>query len=184
MGWMTDRSDVQGRRKLRTRRAIARTEVGAALVEAAIVIPLLLMFVFGVVDFGAIYSNRTAVNQGVRDSARQGVVANFGSNTGCTTTGSTATGNTQKLICLTKERVGLNSAKTRVRVVAPTTYAVGQQVLVCVEYPIDPITPLTGQFISADAIRSKAVMRVEQTSTTGLSTAGETAITSDWSWCA
>lgn len=177
----TTRAQGQGWPKGRVRHE--RHERGAALVEAAIVIPLLLMFVFGVVDFGAIYSNRTAVNQGVRDSARQGVVANFGTNSGCPTTGSAATGNTQKLICLTKERVGLNSTKTRVRVVAPATYAVGQQVLVCAEYPIDPITPLTGQFITVDAIRSKAVMRLEQTSTTGLTTAGETAITNDWSWC-
>ncbi len=167
-----------------TNRRPSRDTRGAALVEAAIVLPLLLMFVFGVVDFGAIYSNRTTVNQGVRDAARQGIVANFGTNTSCPTTGSTATGNAQRLICLTKERIGLNTTKTRVRVVAPATYAVGQQLIVCTEFPMEPITPLTGQFISGDAIRAKATMRIEQISASGITTAGETAITNDWTWCA
>jgi hypothetical protein len=49
---------------------------------------------------------------------------------------------------------------------------------------VDPVTPLTGQLISADAIRSKATMRIEQLSTSGLATAGETAISNDWTWCA
>lgn len=158
-------------------------ERGAALVEAAIVIPLLLMFVFGVVDFGAVYSNRTAVNQGVRDATRQGIVANFGTNSSCPVTGSIAAGNSLNLACLTKERIGLEAERTRIRIVAPATYSVGSQLLVCAEYSIEPVTPLTDQFLSGDALHAKATMRVEQVATSGLTSVSETAIDNDWSWC-
>lgn len=170
-------------RTRRTERPVRRGERGGALVEAAIVLPLLLLIVFGIVDFGALYSNRTATNQGVRDAARQGIVASFGGNSGCSTTGNTATGNALELVCLTKDRIGLGSTKTRVRVVAPASYAVGQQLLICAEYPIDAVTPLTGQFISTDAIRSKAAMRIEAVAASGLTTGGETALTGSWTWC-
>ncbi len=160
-----------------------RDSRGAALVETAIVLPLLLMFVFGVVDFGAVFSNRTSTNQGVRDAARQGIVANFGTVSSCSIAGSVPSGNSRNLVCLTKDRIGLKQATTRVKVVAPGTYAVGSQLLVCAEYPIDPITPLIGQFLTKDALHSRAVMRIEQVSSTGLTSVEETAIDGDWSWC-
>jgi Flp pilus assembly protein TadG len=153
------------------------------LVEAAIVIPLLLLFVFGVVDFGAVYSNRTTVNQGVRDAVRQGIVANFGTNSTCPITGSIPSGNSRNLVCLAKERVALQTVKTRIKIVAPVSYTIGSQLLVCAEYPIEPVTPLTGQFLSNDALHAKATMRVEQVAPAGITSVSETAIDGDWSWC-
>lgn len=165
------------------RRVRRKGETGAALVEAAIVIPLLLLFVFGVVDFGAVYSNRTTLNQGVRDAARQGIVANFGTTTSCSITGSVPSGNSLNLICLAKDRIALKTAKTRIKIVAPSTYTVGSQLLVCAEYPIEPVTPLTGKFLTSDALHAKVTMRIEQASSSGLTSVSETAIDGDWSWC-
>jgi len=53
-------------------------------VEFALVLPLLVMLVFGIIDYGLLYNNSLSLRQGIRESARQGVVRNF-TTTGCTT---------------------------------------------------------------------------------------------------
>jgi hypothetical protein len=82
-----------------------------------------------------------------------------------------------------KERVTLRSSKTRVKIVVPATYAVGEHLLVCAQYPIEPVTPLTGQFFSKKVIRAKATMRIEQVPATALVSSAETALDGDWTWC-
>jgi Flp pilus assembly protein TadG len=57
-----------------------RRDDGAAAVEFALVVPLLLILVFGIINFGALFSTQLSINNGVRQAARQAVVA--GSNTG------------------------------------------------------------------------------------------------------
>jgi Flp pilus assembly protein TadG len=76
---------VRGRvvRDVRRRRG----ERGAAMVEFAIVFPILALIVFGIIQFGSTYNNYESVRQGVRDAARQGVVGQFGTNTSCGLTG-------------------------------------------------------------------------------------------------
>lgn len=165
------------------RRPRRRNERGGALVEAAIVVPLLLLVCLGIVDFATIQSNRAALDQGVRDSTRSGIVASFGTTTSCPRTGSTATGAAINLVCQTKDRIGLNRTKTRVWVAAPAPYAIGSLVVVCAEYPIDPVTPAIRRFVTHDVLRSKAVMRVEQLPAVALVTGGETALSGGWSWC-
>ena len=59
-------------------------ENGAAAVEFALVVPLLLLLVFGMIDYGLYFTNQLAVQQGVRDAARQAVVGPpFGSTPSC-----------------------------------------------------------------------------------------------------
>ena len=60
----------------RTRGRSGRGEQGATLVEAAFVIPLILVLVLGVVDFGMMINNSTLLNNATREGAREGV---FGS---------------------------------------------------------------------------------------------------------
>ncbi len=47
-------------------------ERGAAAVEFALVVPLLLMLVFGIVDFGYMINRASIVNNAARDAAREG----------------------------------------------------------------------------------------------------------------
>nr|WBU15379.1 TadE-like protein [uncultured bacterium] len=49
-------------------------ERGQALVELALVLPLLLLILFGIVDFGLGLSAKIQVTNAVRDGARQGIV--------------------------------------------------------------------------------------------------------------
>src|SRR5262249_5874769 len=61
--------------RLRARRM--RGERGAMLVEFALLLPLLLLIVMGIVTFGITYSNFISLRDGVRQGARNGAVGNF-----------------------------------------------------------------------------------------------------------
>jgi Flp pilus assembly protein TadG len=52
------------------RRISTRNERGAAVVEFAFVLPLLVLFVFGIVEFGQAYSARIELTAAVREGAR------------------------------------------------------------------------------------------------------------------
>src|SRR3954453_15093727 len=102
-----------------------RKEEGASLVEFALIAPILFLVLFGLIDFGFIYNDFLSVRQGVRDGARQGAVANFGTQRSCTNdsfTSSITSTETKELICSTRNRIGLDNNKMRVAVcLAPTS---------------------------------------------------------------
>jgi Flp pilus assembly protein TadG len=50
--------------------ARSRGERGAAAVELAIVLPVLLMIIFGIVDFGRAYNQRLILTEAAREGAR------------------------------------------------------------------------------------------------------------------
>lgn len=58
-------------RPARSRRARQRGEGGQALVEFAIVVPVLLLVVFGIIRFGVLYNNYIEVTNAVDAGARQ-----------------------------------------------------------------------------------------------------------------
>jgi hypothetical protein len=90
------------------------------MVELAIILPLFLAIVFGVIEFGITYNNLITIRQGTREAARQGAVGNFGSTTSCSLTGLSGSPSTdiQKLMCLAKQQIGLSYANTRVKVMS------------------------------------------------------------------
>jgi Flp pilus assembly protein TadG len=53
-----------------------RHQSGAALVEFAIVLPLLLLLVFGIVEFGLILYDKAVITNASREAARAGIVYN------------------------------------------------------------------------------------------------------------
>jgi len=159
-----------------------RDERGANLVEFAFVLPILVMLVFGIAEFGFAFNNYISLRNGVREGARQAVVASFGTDTTC---GSTET---QRLICLTKSRIGLPTTNTRVKVAIPSGYAVGNSVIVCAQYPLNSVTKLFQPFIGNKVLKAKTEMRIEQLSSDASGNrfaAGEEAAlpNGDWTWC-
>src|SRR3954465_3716533 len=101
-------------------------ERGAAAVEFALVVPLLLALFCGIVDYGMWLNNSISARQGVREGARQGVIANF-SMAGCTT----GTKRTQ-LACKTDKLVGPISGTAYTRIVVPSAgWKQGELLLVC-----------------------------------------------------
>ncbi|MDQ3486039.1 MAG: pilus assembly protein [Actinomycetota bacterium] len=65
----------------RTRRAPQRSDDGAAAVEFALVVPLLLLLVFGAIQFGIVMAQNASLASGARAGARYGVVNVFGGHT-------------------------------------------------------------------------------------------------------
>jgi Flp pilus assembly protein TadG len=57
------------------RRATERADDGAAAVEFALVVPLLVMLVFGIVGFGVLFAQQLSLSNSARQGARFGVVA-------------------------------------------------------------------------------------------------------------
>lgn len=55
-----------------TRRGDTRAERGAALVEIVVVLPLMILIVFGAIEFGAAWSNKLKVETAARAGARVG----------------------------------------------------------------------------------------------------------------
>jgi hypothetical protein len=173
----------------------ARRERGAALIELAIALPILIMVVFGVVEFGVTYNDYISIRDGVRQASREGSVGNFGpaATTGapCHLTGAeTASDNIKRLICLTKTEIALDSTKVRVKVLsgAPAftgtgTFAKNDSLIVCAQYPVDAITGVIGQFLDGRSLQSRTAFRIEKSDI--VATAGEETPPSgrDWSWC-
>jgi Flp pilus assembly protein TadG len=60
-----------------------RGDRGAVAVEFALIVPLLLILVFGIVNFAVILSQQLALNNGVRQGTRLAVVAGNVSNQSC-----------------------------------------------------------------------------------------------------
>ena len=68
----------------------ATADDGASAVEFALVLPILLLILFGIIDYGLWFEDSISLRQGVHDAARQAVVGNYGggADTGCTGTAS------------------------------------------------------------------------------------------------
>ncbi|MCD9623223.1 TadE family protein [Rhabdothermincola salaria] len=118
------------------------------LVEAALILPVLFLVVAGILDFGVALNDRNAIRHGVREGARQGVVAE---GAGIATT--------DELEALTRDRIGelttVDDLEVYVRVADP-------YLVVCAEAQVES---LTGFPVVADAVegevRDKAVMFIE-----------------------
>jgi len=162
------------------------------MVELAIILPLLLLLVFGVIQFGITYNNAITIRQGTREAARQGAVGNFGSTTSCSLTGvsGSPSSDVQKLMCLAKQQIGLNYANTRVKIMSGSadftsdgTFQKGEALIVCVEYPVDKFAKFVSPVLGGAVLKSKTAMRIE-TSYSNAETGGqETALSGGWSWC-
>lgn len=111
------------------RRVRGRTlDRGAAAVEFALVVPLLLLLVMGILDYGRFFFDSVSLRQGAREAARQAVVQRYGSCTG-TTTGA-------KIACAAKAAsdVTLGTPVVHIPPIIPVTspdWSQGNQLLVC-----------------------------------------------------
>lgn len=168
--------------RFRMRRPGRRDE-GASAVEFALVVPVLLLLVLGIIEYGLWFSDSLSTRQGVREAARQGVVANFGSDS-CGLTGASGDENSRALMCTAQDRIGGIAGDPAVMVSAPQGWERGRPLVVCSQLRagvVGGIVPLPNDRI----IRSQVEMSIE-VATPGTSFSGGSESPpagADWSWC-
>ncbi len=130
---------------------LRKTERGQALVEMALVLPILIMLIFGIVEFGRILNTYMTVTELSREGARKGAVGGTDSEITATVQNNAAA-------------VGLEVSDLTVNIV-PTSVgkrARGTSVKVEVIYPVDIIAPVIGSMISDPfPVDAQTTMRVE-----------------------
>jgi Flp pilus assembly pilin Flp len=163
-------------------------ERGAAAVEFALVVPILLAVMFGIIDYGLWFSDTLNVRQGVDEGARAAVVNDFGS---CSSGSAGA-----RTACLVKDRIAANGGTAYVKVVvtgppsgsgpgAAGDWTKGGQLLVCGMVKETGLTGLT-PMPSDGLITSQVTKRVEVTNTPAsvAAYADTPPAGADWAWCA
>jgi hypothetical protein len=154
-----------------------RGDDGAVLVEAALVLPMLLLLVFGMIDFGVNLSDQIAVREGVREGVRQAVVDAPGAQS------------VTEVVALTKERIDVESDGTRVYVMpeASADGAVGKKgsnLSVCAYVPMRSLSGFYSVALDGRYMWSRVTMRVEQDLTYTTSSGSDAPPSGrDWSRC-
>lgn len=196
-GYQSERHDltVIGRssRSAQRKRRRANGERGAVLVEAALVLPILIILILGIVDFGFAFNSYISLRQGTREAARQATVntapqptsgswncpitANISGSVNSSASG--AYGDVYDLMCYAKNRVGLDAASTRVSIywdpgtagppaVGPfstnTSATAINSVVICTQYPLNSITGIFSPMLNGTILNAKTEIRIEQTS--------------------
>lgn len=192
-------------------RARRRNERGAVLVELAMVVPLLVALLLGVVDFAVMYSEKIDLRQGVREASWNGSRTIFGSRQPCPLTGFTGSGfgsadtNTQRVMCMAKRRADLDPATMRTKVVIfdldtdatftsgdPAGYFVaGHGILVCSMRPTRSTTRFYAGLLDGGVQRSRlsnVILRNNDggapPTPTPVASAQESPLPGhDWTWC-
>ncbi|HEY5183375.1 MAG TPA: TadE/TadG family type IV pilus assembly protein [Actinomycetes bacterium] len=151
---------------------------GAAAVEFVLILPILLLLLFGIISFGWVFSAQLTVNNAVREGARAAVVAGGGIDRQCNTVvanvraaaaGTLGVVNRQNLINVTVTRsdgsnacgTGANPRSTSVPCTNSLDSSNGENASLIVKatYPAEFILPLgLGPTIT---LSSKAVYRCE-----------------------
>jgi Flp pilus assembly protein TadG len=138
----------------------------------ALVLPILVLLLLSIMDYGVWYSDSIAVRQGTREAARNAVVGNY--------TGAAGSDAAAKTADLVTQRSGTLNAAIKVQVSAQggDNWVEGKQLTVCTmatEGGLAGFAPLP----AGGQLKSKVVMRIEVAQPGG----GHTSPSGDWSWC-
>lgn len=129
-------------------KGLKREQSGQAMVEMALVLPVIVLIVFGIVEFGRIFNSYLVVTNAAREGARIGVVG--ASDTEIADTVKTAGGS----LDLTKLSWNITPG--------PTSRVRGAGLTVQVSYPVDIYAPIIGNIVGDPFIvTARSVMRVE-----------------------
>jgi Flp pilus assembly protein TadG len=140
--------------KMKTPRRIRERQEGQAMVEFALVIPLLLLLIFGIIQFGILFNNYLTLTDAVRVGARQAAVSR----------------DMADPVAVTKTRLeraaaGLDKTKLTITVDPynpeddTATWAQGGDVTVKATYPFD--INLFGFVVMSGDLESETTERVE-----------------------
>ena len=127
-------------------RTITTDESGQTMTEFAIILPVLVVLLFGIIQFGILFNNYVTLTDAVRAGAREGAV----SRNDADPTGATAT-------AVRASASDLNQSNLAVTVNSP--WQAGTDVTVTATYPWS--ISLLGWVVSGGTLQSKTTERVE-----------------------
>jgi Flp pilus assembly protein TadG len=130
-----------------------RNENGQSVVELAIAIPILLLVLCGIIDFGWIFSNKMIITYCSRESARYGTVNATSMNAGSQVA--------QRAIDVAPDYV---KDHLEVTVTFTDIYDVRSgDVEVEIHYTVRALTPITGIFFDSQSVEliARSIMKVE-----------------------
>jgi hypothetical protein len=130
----------------------SRRQDGAAAVEFALLLPLLILLLFGFIQFGTAFNTRIQATNAAREAARLAVVGidNFGD-----------LGGGDSFWEVVRDQAGVGSISN---CTFDTENVVGGQLTVTFEFPIDLVIPFLPSPSSMQAGTARASMRIEQLS--------------------
>lgn len=120
-----------------------KSENGQTLVETALVIPIILLLLFGIVDFGRLFHSYITLNHAGREAAR---IASVGSDDAAIIS----------VIESTTENL-----ENEVRYTIPGSRTSGSELTLTLKYNFEFLTPVLGQLVRTFEIENKTVMRIE-----------------------
>jgi Flp pilus assembly protein TadG len=139
-------------------RRIPRAESGAALVEFAILAPLLILLLFGIIEFSWIFSQNLDARHGSREGARIAAVDGF---VDTNSDGTITADEVAAQVCARMDTAAV-TADTLISA-ARTGNTVGSDITVTVDAPAQSITGLFSAFIpSTLRLTSTTTIRLEQ----------------------
>ena len=122
------------------RRRLSRAARGQSLVEFALVLPILMIIVFGIIDFGMGLRSYISLTNATREGARFAAVGNPAGAYPADCNGSTTTSVIGR-VCVAIEGLDLADLQN-VSVAYPNGQNPGESVIVSAEYTYNYITPL------------------------------------------
>jgi Flp pilus assembly protein TadG len=140
-----------------------RDESGAELIEFALAFPLLLLVVFGIIDFGLLFQKYEAVTDAAREGARIAVLPDYAAN---------LTANVTERVNQYLDAAGLTDPARSVTVGGPTALTVGGNCVstysVTVTYPygysfVGGIASYFGATLNPGTLTATTSMRAEAT---------------------
>jgi Flp pilus assembly protein TadG len=177
------------------RRAAAQQQRGrgdkaAALVEFALVMPLLFLLLFGVIEFSWAFFQNLDVRHGAREAARLAAVNYPDTSTTCTAGGAGACNDTLRTTLLTEACKHMDDASSGVQIRAfrttgpqgpSTNYEIGDTVTVQIRKDLDQLTGFLAPFLNNVTLKSNVDIRIEQPAR--WTSAGTTADSNGWFTC-
>lgn len=121
---------------------------GQSLVETALILPLLLLIVFAIIEFGRIFNAYLIITSASREGARIAAISN---------------NDVEVKNAITLAASTLDATKLRITIQpSGTDRKQGNQVTVLIDYSVDIISPIVAELIPDPfIIKSTTVMRVE-----------------------
>lgn len=124
-----------------------KEQKGQSLVEFALVLPLLLLLICGIVDLGRLLFAYSSLNMTNQEAVRMGGLGRTDA----------------EIIAYSKDHVSVGDASKLIVSITPkqSERKAGQDVTVTLQYPLPWITPIMSSIIPAPVLSTSSTIRVE-----------------------